>query len=165
MFLKLSLLVTAFITLFIPSKIFALESCGSIEPSIVRFIKQKNNSFKLISTKKVKVDSDLKEDFIKSLFEAESTARIKILRFLYAQVIDDGVKSIEFHPVKISEPPSLDEQLNKMVTTSKCRIGKEYVQVSVEFYPKNIKFTCYLTIILVLLEGLNLIKNIIKFFL
>ena len=98
---------------------------------MVRFIKQKNNSFKLISTKKVKVDSDLKEDFIKSLFEAESIARIEILRWLEAQVINDRV----FHPVKISEPPSLDKQLSKMVTVSKCHIGEKYVQVSVEYYP------------------------------
>ena len=131
MYLRLSILLTAIINLLIPSKIFALESCGSsIKSSGIDI-----NGDAIISIQKIKVDSELKEDFIKSLYEAESIARIKLLRFLNAQVINDRV----FHPDKISDPPSLDKQLNMMVTNSKCHIRKKYVQVSVELSPRTIK--------------------------
>ena len=125
MFLRLSLLLTATIALSMPSKIFALESCGSaVNKPGIQFMPKK-----IISTKAVKVDSDLKEDFIKSLYEAESAARIAILRFSNSKIINGK----EFHPDKINDSPSLEWQLNRMVTTSKCHSRKKYVLVSVEF--------------------------------
>ena len=131
MYLRLSILLTAIINLLIPSKIFALESCGSSIKSPGIDI----NGDEFISTQKIKVDSELKEDFIKSLYEAESIARIKLLRFLNSEVINGRY----IHPDKISDPPSLDNQLNMMVTNSKCHIRKKYVQVSVELSPRTIK--------------------------
>ena len=132
MYLRLSILLTAIINLLIPSKIFALESCGSSIKSPGIDI----NGDEIISTQKIKVDSELKEDFIKSLYEAESIARIKLLRFLNGEVFINGRF---FNPDKISDPPSLDKQLNMMVTNSKCHIRKKYVQVSVELSPRTIK--------------------------
>tara|TARA_B100000287_G_scaffold83748_1_gene76422 strand:+ start:342 stop:746 length:405 start_codon:yes stop_codon:yes gene_type:complete len=130
MYLRLSILLTAIINLLIPLKIFALESCGSaIKSSGIKI-----NGDAFISTQKIKVDSELKEDFIKSLYEAESLARIKLLRFINMRVINGR----EIHPDKISDPPSLEKQLNMMVTTSKCHIRKKYVQVSVELSPRTI---------------------------
>lgn len=131
MYLRLSILLTAIINLLIPSKIFALESCGSSIKSSGFEI----NGVEFISTQKIKVDSELKEDFIKSLYEAESIARIKLLRFLNSKDINGR----NIHPDKISDPPSLDKQLNMMVTNSKCHIRKKYVQVSVELSPRTIK--------------------------
>ena len=129
MYLRLSLLLSVIITLLIPSKMFAIESCGSAaKKSGIQIKILDDKKFKIISTQAVKVNSELKEDFVKSLYEAESIAKIKILRFLKSDTINGRI----VHPDKISEPPSLDKQLNFMVTTSKCHIRKKFVQVSVE---------------------------------
>ena len=64
MYLRLSILLTAIINLLIPSKIFALESCGlAIKSSGIDI-----NGDAIISIQKIKVDSELKEDFIKILY-------------------------------------------------------------------------------------------------
>ena len=79
------------------------------------------------------------------MYEAESTAKIKILRFIKAihearEIEVDGKRSVEYksyHPVKISEPPDLVKQLSQMVVISKCHINHEFVQIRVQLSSKH----------------------------
>ena len=127
--------------LLIPSEILAMESCGSEIYDAGYEVVKKDNGLNLISTEIARARSDLKEDFVKALYEAESTAKIKILRWLKTigkarEIEVDGKRSVEYisyHPVKISEPPGLAKQLSQMVVMSKCHINHQFVQVRVEF--------------------------------
>ena len=131
--------------LLVPSEVFALESCGSEVYEVGTEIVRKNNSVKVVSIEMVRAHSDLKEDFVKALYEAESAAKIEILRFLNGilearEIEFDGKRSTEYryyHPVKISEPPDLVKQLSQMVVISKCHINHEFVQIRVELSSKH----------------------------
>ena len=135
MLFRLTFLLAGIFSLMIPAQTLALDSCGSskketgIESNMVK------GGFEIISTQTIKVDSDLKEDFIKSLYKAESAARIQILKWMKSNCDDSGCFNLE----KVIYPSNLDEQLTIMVTNSKCHIRKKYVQVSVELSPKTMK--------------------------
>jgi len=135
MHFKLTFLLAGIFSLMIPTKVLALDNCGSskkdtrIESNMVK------GGLEIISTQTIKVDSDLKEDFIKSLYEAESNARIEILRWIKSNCNGRGCFNLE----KLIDSTNLDEQLSMMVTNSKCHIRKKYVQVSVELSSKTIK--------------------------
>ena len=117
------------VTFLSPTKVLALDSCSNdLLRNGVELV-NKEGKYKLVSTQKVKVGSDSKEDFVKSLFEAESNARTEILRFLEMKCIGDEC----FHPKKISDMPKLNKQLEMMVTSSKCHIRKKYLVVKVEY--------------------------------
>ena len=140
MSIKVLFILAASSALLIPSEILALESCGSEIYDAGYEVVKKDNGLNLISTEIARARSDLKEDFVKALYEAESTAKIEILRFiesfLEAREIEvDGKRSVEYksyHPVKISEPPGLAKQLSQMVVLSKCHINHQFVQVRVD---------------------------------
>ncbi|KGG12085.1 MULTISPECIES: hypothetical protein [Prochlorococcus] len=119
-------------TFLTPIKVLALDSCSSAMKKTGLDLIVVDGKYKLVSTQMVKVDSDLKEDFVKSLFEAESIARVEILRYIESICSDDEC----FHPKKISDTPTLDSQLKMMVTTSKCHNRKKYVHVRVEAIPE-----------------------------
>ena len=126
---SLTFMLIGIVTFLGPTKVLALDSCGTtLLKNSVELVKSDGN-YKLVSTQTIKVDSDLKEDFIKSLYEAESEARTEILRFLEMKCIGDEC----FHPKKISDPPKLNKQLEMMVTSSKCHIRKKYLVVKVEY--------------------------------
>lgn len=114
-----------------PNKLLALDSCLTILPRNSVELVNTEGKYKLVSTQTIKVDFDLKEDYIKSLYNAESAARTEILRFLEMQCIGDEC----FHPKKITDPPKLNKQLEMMVTSSKCHIRKKYLVVKVEYSP------------------------------
>ena len=135
MHFRLTFLLAGIFSLIIPAKTFALDNCGSskkdagIESNIV------NGGLEIISTQTIKVDSDLKEDFIKALYMAESAARIELLKWMRSNCENGDC----FNLKKSIYPTNLDKQLNMMVINSKCHIRKQYVQVSVELSPKTIK--------------------------
>tara|TARA_Y100001968_G_C19451332_1_gene768869 strand:- start:7119 stop:7544 length:426 start_codon:yes stop_codon:yes gene_type:complete len=132
----LFLLIGAF-TWLIPINAIALDlnSCRTYKRNVGIDSKLVDEGIEIIATSEVKVESDYKEDVIKSLSEAEAISRIKILRFLRAECIDDKC----FHPYKMSDPPKLDKQLRSMVTISQCYQSNKFVRVSVELSPKTIK--------------------------
>lgn len=125
-----TLMLIGLVPFLTPSKALSLDFCGSSLIKTGVELVNTDGKYKLISTQKVKVGSNLKEEFVKSLFEAESIARIEILRFLEMKCIGDEC----FHPRKISDPPELNGQLKTMVTTSKCLMRRKYVIVKVEYY-------------------------------
>ena len=129
MFNNLTFMLIGIFIFFVPTKVLALDSCDSaLLRNRVELVK-KDGKNKLVSTQTIKVESNLKEDFVKSLFVAESNARTEILRFLEMKCIGDEC----FHPKKISDPPKLNEQLEMMVTSSRCHIRKKYLVVKVEY--------------------------------
>ena len=126
---SLTFMLIGIVTFLAPAKVLALDSCGTdLFRNGVELVNTDGN-YKLVSTQTAKVGSNLKEDFIKSLFEAESNARTEILRFLDMKCIGDEC----FHPKKISDPPKLNKQLEMMVTSSKCHIRKRFLVVKVEY--------------------------------
>tara|TARA_E500000331_G_C17093101_1_gene641995 strand:+ start:443 stop:874 length:432 start_codon:yes stop_codon:yes gene_type:complete len=138
--ISFTLLLTGIITFLIPAKVMALDSCGSGTRTVGYETTQVDGGIEIIATKRVEVNSDLKEDFIKSIFEAESLARIDLLRFINSKCTQPKFSdAICFHPDKISDSPKLDKQLKMMVTTSKCNHLNRYVVVSVELSPRTIK--------------------------
>ena len=135
-----TLLLTGIITFLIPSKVMALDSCSSGTRNVGYETRPVDGGIEIIATKRVEVNSDLKEDFIKSIFEAESLARIDLLRFIESKCSKPKFSdAICFYPGKISDSPDLDKQLKMMITTSKCNHRNRYVVVSVELSPRTIK--------------------------
>ena len=126
---SLTFMLIGIVSFLAPTKVLALDSCGTdlIRNSIE--LVNTEGKYKLVSTQKVKVGSNLKEELVKSLFLAESNARTEILRFLEMKCIGDEC----FHPKKISDPPKLNKQLEMMVTSSKCHIREKYLVVKVEY--------------------------------
>ena len=92
------------------------------------------SDWQLLSTSRVKINSDLQEDVLKALFEAEANSRVEILRFTESKC--DEKKC--FHPVRMDEG-SLSKQLKNMVTTSRCYVPDSFVEVSVEVSSETIK--------------------------
>ena len=135
MHFKLTFLLAGIFSLMIPTKVLALDNCGSSKKDTGIESNMVNGGLEIISTQTIKVDSDLKEDFIKSLYEAESTARIEILRWIKSNCNKRGCFNLE----KLINSTNLNEQLSMMVTNSKCHIRKKYVQVSVELSSKTMK--------------------------
>ena len=138
--ISFTLLLTGMTTFLIPAKGMALDSCSSGTRNVGYETRPVEGGIEIIATKRVEVNSDLKEDFIKSIFEADSLARIDLLRFIESKCTQPKFSdAICFHPGKISDSPQLDEQLKMMVTTSKCNHHNRYVVVSVELSPRTIK--------------------------
>ena len=132
---KIFISISGFIFLFGPLNTFALEICANKNNQIGREFKYEGKSdWQLLSTSRVYINSDLQEDVLKALFEAEAKSRIEILRFLSTEC--DGERC--FHPVKMKEG-SLSKQLKNMVTTSRCYIPDSFVEVSVKISSKTMK--------------------------
>ena len=92
------------------------------------------SDWQLLSTSRVKINSDLQEDVLKALFEAEANSRVKILRFANSKCDEEKC----FSPVKMDEG-SLSKQLKNMVTTSRCYVPYSFVEVSVKVSSETIK--------------------------
>ena len=80
------------------------------------------------------INSDLQEDVLKALFEAEAKSRVEILRFI--SIYCDGERC--FHPEKMNEG-SFSKKLKSMVTISRCYQPDSFVEVSVELSTANIE--------------------------
>ena len=132
---KIFFSISGFIFLCCPLNTLALEICANKNNKIGTALKYDGKSdLELLSTSRVYINSDLQEDVLKALYEAEANSRVEILRFLSIKC--DGKKC--FHPVKMSEG-SLSKQLKNMVTTSRCYKPNSFVEVSVKRSSKTIK--------------------------
>ena len=132
---KLIFKISGFIFLFCPFNTFALEICANKNNKIGTELKRLGKSdWQILSTSRVNINSDLQEDVLKALFEAEANSRVEILRF--TNIKCDEKKC--FHPVKMDEG-SLSKQLKNMVTTSRCYVPYSFVEVSVKVSSKNYK--------------------------
>jgi len=119
--------ISGFIFLFCPLNTLALEICANKNNKIGVRLKQNSKGWELLSTSKVNINSDLQEDVLKALFEAEANSRVKILRFANSKCDEEKC----FSPVKMDEG-SLSKQLKNMVTTSRCYVPYSFVEVSVK---------------------------------
>ena len=124
---KLIFTISGFIFLFCPLNTLALEICANKNNKIGLSLKQNSKGWELLSTSKVNINSDLQEDVLKALFEAEANSRVKILRFANSKCDEEKC----FSPVKMDEG-SLSKQLKNMVTTSRCYVPYSFVEVSVK---------------------------------
>ena len=132
---KLIFTISGLIFLFCPLNTLALEICANKNNKIGTEFKSVGKSdWQLLSTSRVNINSDLQEDVLKALFEAEANSRVKILRFLSTEC--DGEKC--FYPVKMREG-SLSKRLKTMVTSSRCYVPDRFVEVSVKVSSKTIK--------------------------
>ena len=131
---KLIFTISGLIFLFCPLNALALEICAKKNKIGTEFKYLGESDWELLSTSKVKINSDLQEDVLKALFEAEANSRVEILRFTYSKC--DEKKC--FHPVKMDEG-SLSKQLKNMVTTSRCYVPDSFVEVSVKLSSETIK--------------------------
>ena len=131
---KLIFIISGFIFLFCPLNTLALEICTNKNNKIGLRLKQNSKGWELLSTSKVNINSDLQEDVLKALFEAEANSRVKILRFANSKC--DEEKCIS--SVKMDEG-SLSKQLKNMVTTSRCYVPDSFVEVSVKVSSETIK--------------------------
>ena len=131
---KLIFKISGFIFLFCPLNTLALEICANKNNKIGLSLKQNSKGWELLSTSKVNINSDLQEDVLKALFEAEANSRVKILRFANSKC--DEKKC--FSPVKMDEG-SLSKLLKSMVTTSRCYVPYSFVEVSVKLSSETIK--------------------------
>ena len=132
---KLIFKILGFIFLFCPLNTLALEICANKNNKIgIAFKPTPKGGWELLSTSKVNINSNLQEDVLKALFEAEANSRVKILRFA-------GTKCDEkicFSPVKMDEG-SLLKKLKSMVTTSRCYVPYSFVEVSVKVSSETVK--------------------------
>lgn len=135
MHFRLTILLAGIFSLIIPAQSLALDNCGSSKKDSGIESNMVSGGLEIISTQTIKVDSDLKEDFIKALFKAESAARIELLKWMKSNCNNKACFNIK----KLIYPTNLDEQLSIMVTNSKCHIREKYVQVSVELSPRTMK--------------------------
>ena len=133
MHFRLTFLLAGIFSLIIPAKTLALDNCDSSNKDTGIEANMVSGGLQLISTQKIKVESDLKEDFIKSLFKAESFARIELLKWIKSNCNNRECFNLE----KLIDSTNLDGQLSMMVTNSKCHIRRKYVQVSVELSSKT----------------------------
>lgn len=133
MHFRLTFLLAGIFSLMVPAKTFALDSCGSFKKDTVIESNMVDGGLQIISTQTIKVESDLKEDFIKSLYKAESVARIELLKWMKSNCNKRECFNLE----KLIDSTNLDEQLSMVVTNTKCHIRKKYVQVSVELTSKK----------------------------
>ena len=132
---KLIFTISGFIFLFCPLNTLALEICSNKNNKIGTNFKSVGKSdWELLSTSRVNINSDLQEDVLKALFEAEANSRVNILRFLSSECYGEKC----FHPAKMSEG-SFSKTLKNMVTTSRCYKPDSFVEVSVKVSSKNYK--------------------------
>ena len=132
---KLIFTISGFIFLFCPLNTLALEICANKNNKIGTELRRVGKSdWQILSSSRVDINSDLQEDVLKALFEAEANSRVKILRFIESKC--DEKKC--YHPVKMDEG-SLSKQLKNMVTTSRCYVPDSFVEVSVEVSSETIK--------------------------
>ena len=69
-----------------PISTYSLETCPKKNSKVGADFKWKNkDDSQLIVTSGVNINSDLQEDVLKALFEAEAKSRIEILRFTYSK--------------------------------------------------------------------------------
>ena len=132
---KLIFTISGFIFLFCPLNTLALEICANKNNKIgIVFKPTPKGGWELLSTSKVNINSNLQEDVLKALFEAEANSRVEILRFTGSKC--DEKKC--FYPVKMSEG-SLSKLLKNTVTTSRCYVPYSFVKVSVKLSSETIK--------------------------
>ena len=132
---KLIFKISGVIFLFCPFNTFALEICANKNNKIGTELKRFGKSdWQILRTSRVNINSDLQEDVLKALFEAEANSRVEILRFIESKC--DEKKC--FHPVKMDEG-SLSKQLKSMVTISRCYVPDSFVEVSVKVSSETIK--------------------------
>ena len=132
---KLIFTISGFIFLFCPLNTFALEICANKNNKIgIVFKPTPKGGWELLSTSKVNINSNLQEDVLKALFEAEANSRVKILRFANSKCDEEKC----FSPVKMDEG-SLSKQLKSMFTTSRCYVPYSFVEVSVKVSSETIK--------------------------
>ena len=132
---KLIFKISGFLFLFCPLNTLALEICANKNNKIGTELRRVGKSdWQILSTSRVNINSDLQEDVLKALFEAEANSRVELLRSIQSKC--DEKKC--FHPVKMSEG-SLSKQLKNMVTTSRCYKPDSFVEVSVKISSKTIK--------------------------
>ena len=132
---KLIFTISGFIFLFCPLNTLALEICANKNNKIgIVFKPTPKGGWELLSTSKVNINSNLQEDVLKALFEAEANSRVKILRFANSKCDEEKCVS----PVKMDEG-SLSKQLKYMVTTSRCYVPYSFVEVSVKVSSETIK--------------------------
>ena len=132
---KLIFTISGFIFLFCPLNTLALEICANKNNKIgIGFKQNSKGGWELLSTSKVNINSDLQEDVLKALFEAEANSRVKILRFANSKCDEEKCVS----SVKMDEG-SLSKQLKNMVTTSRCYVPYSFVEVSVKVSSETIK--------------------------
>ena len=134
MHIRLTFLLAVIFSLIIPTKTLALDNCGSSNKDTGIESNMVDGGLQIISTQTIKVESDLKEDFIKSLYKAEYLARIELLKWMKSNCNNRECFNLE----KLIDSTNLDEQLSMMNTNTKCHIRKKYVQVSVELTSKKI---------------------------
>ena len=103
MLFRLTFLLAGVFSLMIPAQILALDNCGSSKKNNSIESNMINGGLQIISTQTLKVDSDLKEDFIKSLYKAESAARIQLLKWMKSNCENKDC----FIPVKLIDTTNL----------------------------------------------------------
>ena len=132
---KLIFTISGFIFLFCPLNTLALEICANKNNKIgIVFKPTPKSGWELLSTSKVNINSNLQEDVLKALFEAEANSRVKILRFANSKCDEEKC----FSPVEMDEG-SLSKQLKSMFTTSRCYVPYSFVEVSVKVSSETIK--------------------------
>ena len=132
---KLIFKISGFLFLFCPLNTLALEICANKNNKIGTELRRVGKSdWQILNTSRVDINSDLQEDVLKALFEAEANSRVEILRFTESKC--DEKKC--FHPVRMDEG-SFSKQLKNMVTTSRCYVPDSFVEVSVEVSSETIK--------------------------
>ena len=121
--------------MFCPLNTLALEICANKNNKIGIVLKPTpKGGWELLSTSKVNINSNLQEDVLKALFEAEANSRVKILRFANSKCDEEKC----FSPVEMDEG-SLSKQLKRMFTTSRCYVPYSFVEVSVKVSSETIK--------------------------
>ena len=79
---KLIFTISGFIFLFCPLNTLALEICANKNNKIGTELRRVGKSdWQILSTSRVNINSDLQEDVLKALFEAEANSRVEFLRF------------------------------------------------------------------------------------
>ena len=132
---KLIFTISGLIFLFCPLKTLALEICANKNNKIGTELRRVGKSdWQILNTSRVDINSDLQEDVLKALFEAEANSRVEILRFTESKC--DEKKC--FHPEKMDEG-SLLKKLKNMVTTSRCYVPDSFVEVSVKVSSETMK--------------------------
>ena len=89
---KLIFKISGFIFLFCPFNTFALEICANKNNKIGTELKRLGKSdWQILRTSRVNINSDLQEDVLKALFEAEANSRVEILRFTESKCDEKNV--------------------------------------------------------------------------
>ena len=132
--LKIIFAVSGFIFLFCPLNTLALEICANKKNKIGTEFKYLGESdWELLSTSRVKINSNLQEDVLKALFEAEANSRVEILRFTNIKCDEKMFSSCK------DGWRFFVKTTKNMVTTSRCYVPDSFVEVSVKVSSETIK--------------------------